>query len=96
MMTIVDLTCNLDNFKTNINFFDVYDSIPFSLWLEFPDQKTSSSSSLTKVSERGRSASIQSVDSASFSHHGSDIDLASRQLFDQVSIFFFQIKIFQT
>ncbi|CAE1251875.1 EXOC1 [Acanthosepion pharaonis] len=48
------------------------------------NQKTSSSSSLTKVSERGRSASIQSVDSASISHHGSDIDLASRQLFDQI------------
>lgn len=48
------------------------------------NQKTSSSSSLTKVSERGRSSSIQSVDSASFSHHGSDMDLASRQLFDQI------------
>ncbi|CAI9726036.1 exocyst complex component 1-like isoform X1 [Octopus vulgaris] len=48
------------------------------------NQKTSSSSSLTKMADRGRSSSIQSVDSVTFSKDGSDLDLSSRQLFDQI------------
>ncbi|KAL5012020.1 hypothetical protein ScPMuIL_010571 [Solemya velum] len=36
------------------------------------------------LESRGRSPSMQSVDSVSISHHGSDSDLAVRQLFDQV------------
>ncbi|XP_064608432.1 exocyst complex component 1-like isoform X2 [Liolophura sinensis] len=43
-----------------------------------------SSSSLARAGEgRGRSSSIQSIDSVSTSYHGSDQDLAQRQLFDQ-------------
>ena len=47
-----------------------------------------SSSSLTKMESRGRSSSMQSVDSVSHVY-GSESDLAARSLFDQVMYILF-------
>ena len=88
LYSLSGLLCISEIPKHNQNWF-VYEEIPILLTpgASTLPRLTGSSTSLTKLEARGRSGSSHSVDSTGLKY-GSEMDIAMRSIFDQVSIDF--------